>query len=110
MNNKGQALVEFVMILPIFLFLTLGIIDFGNILHQKYQLENDLDTVIDLYQENNQGEITRYTSSKNIIYLQEEEAEFTIIELSKKVKINTPGLNLILKEPYYIKTKRHFYE
>jgi len=39
-NNKGQALVEFIIILPIFLLLIISIIDFGNIISKKYSLEN----------------------------------------------------------------------
>lgn len=110
MNNKGQALVEFVMIIPIFLFLVLGMIDFGNILYQKYHLENDLDVIVELYKENKQLEIDNYLLLNNINLDYGQENEFKIIELSKRVVINTPGLNLILKEPYYVITKRYLYE
>ncbi len=110
MNNKGQALVEFVMIIPIFLFLVLGMIDFGNILYQKYHLENDLDVIVELYKENKQPEIDNYLLLNNINLDYGQENEFKIIELSKRVVINTPGLNLILKEPYYVITKRYLYE
>lgn len=110
MNNKGQALVEFVMILPVFLFIALGMIDFGNVLHQKYQLENDLDFIIDLYQEDKQSEINNYTTLKKINVNYDYDGEFVMIELSKRVKITTPGLNLILKEPYYVTVGRHIYE
>lgn len=110
MNNKGQALVEFVMIIPIFLFLILGMIDFGNILYQKYHLENDLDVIVELYKENKQSEIDNYLLLNNINLDYGQENEFKIIELSKRVVINTPGLNLILKEPYYVITKRYLYE
>ena len=37
-NNKGQALVEFIIILPIFLLLIISVIDFGNIISKKYFL------------------------------------------------------------------------
>ena len=110
MNNKGQALVEFVMIIPIFLFLVLGMIDFGNILYQKYHLENDLDVIVELYKENKQPEIDNYLLLNNINLDYGQENEFKIIELSKRVVINTPGLNLILKEPYYEINKRYLYE
>ena len=48
-SNKGQALVEFIMIIPIFIFILLAIVDFGNIIYQKYQLENNIDTIADMY-------------------------------------------------------------
>ncbi len=110
MNERGQALVEFIMILPVLLFIVLGMVDFGNIFHQKYKLENDLDFVTDLYHENKQEEINSYISKNKIkIYFTNEE-EFTIIGLSKKVNITTPGLNLILKDPYYVTVERYVYE
>ena len=35
-KNKGQALVEFIIIIPVLLLLLMGMIDFGNIIHKKY--------------------------------------------------------------------------
>lgn len=110
MNNKGQALIEFVMIIPIFLFIALGMVDFGNILHQKYRLENDLDYIVDLYQENKQSDINNYVFKNKINVNYENSDEFVMIELSKKINITTPGLNLILKEPYYVTVERYIYE
>ena len=40
MNRKGQALVEFVLILPIFILMLFAIVDFGMILSKKNELEN----------------------------------------------------------------------
>ena len=40
MNKKGQALVEFVLILPVFLMILFAVVDFGNLLYRKNQLEN----------------------------------------------------------------------
>ncbi|MDD2181511.1 MAG: pilus assembly protein [Bacilli bacterium] len=110
MNNKGQALIEFVMIIPIFLFIALGMVDFGNILHQKYRLENDLDYIVDLYQENKQTDINNFIFKNKINVNYENSDEFVMIELSKKINITTPGLNLILKEPYYVTVERYIYE
>ena len=39
-NKKGQALVEFVIILPIFILLVFCLIDFGRIISIKNDLEN----------------------------------------------------------------------
>ena len=46
--KKGQALVEFVIILPIFLFLLLGVIDVGRIMYTKVNLENTISDVVDM--------------------------------------------------------------
>ena len=36
-NNKGQALVEFIIVLPILLLIIISIVDFGNIISKKYK-------------------------------------------------------------------------
>lgn len=110
MNEKGQALIEFVIILPILLFLILMIFDFGNMFYKKSQLENDLDFIVELYQDNNMEEINNYVNNNNLVINYNNVGEFVIIELSKQVSIKTPGLNLIFKEPYYVETKRYIYE
>ena len=48
-NKKGQALVEFVIILPIFIFMLLAIIDVGKIIFIQNRLENKMSNVLDLY-------------------------------------------------------------
>ena len=40
MNRKGQALIEFVLILPIFILILFATVDFGLILSKKNELEN----------------------------------------------------------------------
>lgn len=40
-NNKGQAMIEMAIILPILLLLVLGIFDFGRILYSQILLENN---------------------------------------------------------------------
>ena len=45
-NNKGQALVEFVLILPVLLLILLVVVDFGNLLYSKNKLENDSADIV----------------------------------------------------------------
>ena len=75
MNNKGQALVEFVLILPVFLFLLLSIYDFGMMFNFKNELENDSSDIITLY---NNGKIyvidTLDYSYRNVTYNENREA------------------------------------
>ena len=47
MNKKGQALVEFILVLPILLLIVISMIDIGNIF-EKFDLNNDLETVATL--------------------------------------------------------------
>ena len=44
-KNSGQALVEFVIILPIILVILLYIIEFGRITLKKYDLESNMELI-----------------------------------------------------------------
>ena len=50
-KNKGQALVEFVIILPIIMIIIFVIIDFSNVFYQKNNLESIMNSVV-TYKEN----------------------------------------------------------
>ncbi|MBQ8234123.1 MAG: pilus assembly protein [Bacilli bacterium] len=104
MNNKGQALVEFILILPIMLFLIIGMTDIGNVLIKKHHLENDLNYIVELYQNDNHILIEEYKHKKNIDIKITKIDEFTTIEVSSNVDINTPFINLAIKNPLLIKT------
>lgn len=106
MKNKGQALIEFIIILPVLLLLILGAIDFGNILYKEYTLENDLDYVVELVRQNKTTEVNYYVKQKNLKSEIEVKSTTTTITLSKKVVVNTPGLNRILGRNYQIKASR----
>ena len=49
-NSKGQALVEFVIILPITLMLMFCIIDFGRVISVKSDLESKTDDIVTFYE------------------------------------------------------------
>ena len=65
-NNKGQALVEFIIVLPLLILIITAIVDMGNIFYQKYKLENDLDYVTDLYKNGKVSDINSYVSSNDL--------------------------------------------
>ena len=48
MNKKGQALVEFILILPVLILILFVIIDFGNIFYSKYELQNQSADIVNL--------------------------------------------------------------
>lgn len=108
-NSKGQALIEFILILPILLILTIGIFDLFNMQNQKYELSNDLDYVSELYINGKQNEINEYLNNKNIVMDQKIDGTFIEIKLTKKIKLITPLLNKILSNPYEISVKRSVY-
>lgn len=110
MKNRGQALVEFVLIVPVFLMILLAIIDFGNIFHTKYTLQNDLDLITNLYKEKKEDDYLNYASNNKIGLNIKNDNNYTTIEVSKKIKINTPLLNKVLNNPYTVKESITIYE
>lgn len=109
-NNKGQALVEFIIVLPILLLIIMAIIDFGNIFTKKYSLENDLDVISNMYKEEKHTSINNYIKEKNISIEYVKDDEFITINLSRTIKVNTPILNNILGKNYKIRTSKTIYE
>ena len=105
MNRKGQALVEFVLILPIFIMILFAIVDFGMILNKKNELENTSVDIINLLNNNNHLEEIQKEYPKVDIKLTNKE-KYTIVEISAKVNIITPGLNRVLGNPYIVKVER----
>lgn len=112
MNKRGQALVEFVIILPIFVFMLLAVIDVGKIIYFSNVLENKVSDAITMYNNdmdeydiknkiNKEMPINTFKVKKDKKYI-----EFSI---TKKVEVITPGLNLIFKNPYEVKAKRVIY-
>ena len=105
MNTKGQALIEFVLILPIFIMILFSIVDFGMIFNKKNELENISIDIINLLNNNNKIEEIQKEYPKVDIKLTNEE-KYTIVEISTKVNIITPGLNRVLSNPYIVKVER----
>ena len=109
-NKKGQALVEFVIILPIFIFMLLSIIDIGKAIYFQNQLVSELNDVIDLYK--NQK---TYEEILNELKLQDEgvtleiknqDNEVITFYLKRDVEIITPGLNVIFDNPHTVTVER----
>lgn len=105
MNRKGQALVEFVLILPVFILLLFAIVDFGTILSKKNELENNSVDMSLLIKNNMEIDEIRKIYPELDIKLKEEE-KYTNITINKDVNIITPGLNLILGDPYKVSIER----
>ena len=108
-NNKGQALVEFIIVLPILLLIIISIIDFGNIISKKYSLENDIDTISNLYEEEKYDEINKYTSDKNISVHYKNNGDLLVITLSKDINITSPVLNIIFGNTYKVTVEKSMY-
>ena len=106
MNNKGQALVEFILILPIFIFLVFVIYDFGKIYNKKNSLENRCSDVISIFK------IEKDIEKVNNLYQDvsvniTNDLEYYKVVCSSQVEIITPGLNRILGNPYINSIERY---
>lgn len=109
MNKKGQALIEFILIMPVFFILVMGTFDFGNILYQRYQLENNMDYIVELYKNNEKEALEEYLAEKNLSLSTEKKQSYTTIVIEKEIAIYTPGLSLVLGNPYTAKTNKVIY-
>ncbi len=111
MNKRGQALVEFIIILPIFLILVLGVIDIGNILYHRTILEGAITDVISLYDAGySLAEIKTEIDLEDVEVSTVDNGDYREFHLTQEIDIITPGLNLIFDNPYVIDIHRSAYE
>lgn len=112
-KSKGQALVEFVIILPIFLMLVFCVIDFGRIISLKSTLENVTNDVITFYENgSNENEIKKIIdkNNKDVDFSILVDEDYTTITLKKTIKPITPGFNLLPSDVFEVETNRTFKE
>ena len=104
MNKRGQALVEFVIILPILLLLIFAFIDLGRIIVCKNHLEGVMSDVAGL----NDTEISEYLKkdSEYSINYSIKIDNYKNITLTTNLDLITPGLKNILNNPYTVKVER----
>ena len=114
LNKKGQALVEFVLVLPILVLILSAAIDIGKIIYTKNNLQNKLDEAIELLQndesyDNTVASINASSSTPvylNVVY---KEDNYIIVKVSSNINIMTPIMNSILDNPYQVIEKRKVY-
>ena len=105
MNRKGQALVEFVLILPVFLFILFIIIDFGRVFTKTNQLESDSNDIIQLFKNGTSiSELKSLYLDNKLSIVQD--GEYYKFVISASVDLVTPGLNRIMDDPYVISVER----
>lgn len=109
-DNKGQALVEFILILPFFLLIVITMFDLGNILLRKFSLENNLDVISKLYKVNDQVTLSSYINENDIRVTYDRENDYITINVYKDVDIISPILSPVMGNPYEIKVSGVYYE
>ena len=111
LTNKGQALVEFVIILPIIMMLLFVIIDFSNVFYQKNYLENVTNDIVKLKEKGKTDDYIKRKTDKDIKISYTNDGDLKKLVVSKNVILLTPFSNMFFKNPYNIKTERIvFYE
>lgn len=105
MNNKGQALVEFVLILPLFLMILFVIVDMGCIFSSKARLESDTYDIVDLLKNGTSLEEVRKRYDKIEINIKIQDS-YQIVLTKEDVKLITPGIYRILDNPFEIEVER----
>lgn len=110
MNRKGQALIEFIIILPVLIMLIFSFIDLGRIILENNRLEAVTTEVVVKYKETkNYSEVSEYIKSmgyKDIDLSIKTNDEIVTIKLNKELKLVTPGLDSILGNPYSVSVER----
>lgn len=111
LDKKGQALIEFVLLLPILIMLIFAVIDFGNIFVNKNELETALGLLNDIDKESMDFEtinrlVNENRSKKITVVISGEHSGYTTVTLQRKIDIITPGLNLVIEDPYIVSTFR----
>lgn len=108
MKNKGQALVEFVLVLPVLLLLIFAFFDISRIMLGRNHIESVMDEVVSLvHKEKSLNEINNYLEKDDYdITCKINNGEYTEIVLTSKIDLITPGMKRILDNPYTIKIER----
>ena len=114
MNRKGQALIEFVIVIPIIIMVLFMIIDLGLIFYNKNKLESKLnDVVLMISNEENENDINKFLNqdtSTKVKYNLIEDEDYKTIEIYTTITFITPGFSKILDNPYKVSVERVIYE
>ena len=105
MNRKGQALVEFVLILPILIFILFAIIDFGTIFSTKNSLEGDSADIIELFNSGKTLDEIKIIYEDRVVSVSDNGEYYKFI-VSDSLKLITPGFNRLFGNPYVVKVER----
>ena len=111
LNKKGQALVEFVLVIPIIIFILFATIDIGKIIYTKNGLQSKLDEATELLNNDTEynevvNSINNNSTSEVYLNLVYNDNNYVIVKVSSNVKIITPGLNALIGNPYTVVESR----
>ena len=109
-NKKGQALVEFVLILPVMLLIIFCMIAFGRVMSLKNDLDGACFDAITFYQDGKDKDeilsILEKNEVKDINLNIEVKDDYVVISVSKKINPITPGLTYIKNDVFNVTESR----
>lgn len=110
MSKKGQALVEFIIILPILILLFFGAVDFGRIILKKNKLESLSNDIVEKYKDGSSyEELDTYLKASDETFgieITNKDNEYIEFKLTSKIEFITPGLKQILGSNFKAETSR----
>ena len=109
MNKRGQALIEFVLIVPVILLVLVSLVDIGNIFLKKYNLTNTLETISQMYEAGKEKEAKAYAALEDVEISESRTDDMIKISISKDIDISAPVMNKILGKTYTIKDEKTIY-
>ena len=108
-DEKAQALMEFILVLPIILLLFFGMIDLGRIVIRKNELESIVTDKVIVWENSNTSidELKKYIEEDNIkvSVSQNESTSFVTIDLYEEISWLTPMVSNLFGD-YTIHIKR----
>lgn len=110
MNRKGQALVEFILILPVLLLIVISVIDIGNIFLKKFDLNNEVETVSSLYTNGDINKLNNYLTENKITLETSDKDDMTTLTISQKIDVSTPIIKTVLGDNYEISTSKTIFK
>ena len=105
-NNKAQALVEFVILLPIIIMILFIVIDFAFVFYNKNTLEGMMNDVALYKQKGKSYEEIKSTLPKDVTLSYKNNNNKSTMTLTTKIDLITPFASTFFNNPYEISTER----
>lgn len=111
MNKKAQALIEFVLILPVLIMLIFAFIDIGRIYAEKNKLESTATSIVEYIKSDEENKdvqayLNKLDSDDVLLKIDALDDKYKSVKLSKTIALITPGINLILGKNYKVECER----
>ena len=106
MNKKAQALVEFVLVLPLIILFLFVVIDFSNVFYNRNYIENLNSEVVEYMSKGKTFEEARSILPNNITSYITETGTTKKITLKKDINFVTPFAYRVFRNGYQVSSER----